>query len=163
MVRSMKESNGNAAPSDSFSASKKLFVEICLNYGRQELEENKKYFFFGKMFRFANKTMKPADKQMMMAGMTNVIPESSMTKLMKRGLRKKYAKGCRQNCKVKTVWWESQKVTKHLNHCTWQDRDMTFGQTDCVGKEDFCYRAKDGYCQWRKQEISKDAKLITNC
>lgn len=37
------------------------------------------------MFRFANKTMKPADKQMMMAGMTNVIPESSMTKLMKRG------------------------------------------------------------------------------
>ena len=52
---------------------------------QQEFNRNEKCVFFGRMFRYRNNTMMPASVQRMMANEANTMPESSITRIMKRG------------------------------------------------------------------------------
>ena len=63
------------------------------------------------------------------------------------GLRRKYAKGCKQGCQVKTVYWATTSKSKEF--CYWNVYEFRRPQVDCRKTTQFCYRGKDGYCQWK--------------
>ena len=70
------------------------------------------------------------------------------------GLRKKYALGCSQGCQVKTVY--QSVYTKSKEFCYWNAIQFRPPQIDCRKTAQFCYRGKDGYCQWK---VTKDYRM----
>ncbi len=52
---------------------------------QKEFQKNERCVFFGKMMRYHNNTMMPSSSQQMMANMQNTMPQSSITKIMRRG------------------------------------------------------------------------------
>ncbi|CAB3976606.1 tissue inhibitor of metalloproteases [Paramuricea clavata] len=153
MMPMMKLQRDTDTPVDSFSAATKIEAGIQLGMYQKEFKKNEKCVFFGKMFRYRNDTMMPASSQKMMANLGNTMVESSITKIMRRGLRRKYAKGCKQGCKVRTVYWNT--TTKSKEFCDWNVNQFRPPQIDCRKTTQFCYRGKDGYCQWK---ATKDYK-----
>ncbi|XP_028391505.1 uncharacterized protein LOC114516276 isoform X2 [Dendronephthya gigantea] len=156
MMMPMMKLKRASALIDSFSAATKIEASLQLNLNKKEFKGNQKCVFFGKLRRYNDGTMMPASKQRMMAGDGNTIEESTITKIMKRGLRRKYAKGCKQGCQVETAFWAKNEKSK--THCYWNINEYARHQIDCRRTTQFCYRAKNGFCEWK--ETSEYRKCV---
>lgn len=150
MMKLVKDSN---KPADAFSEATKIEASIQLGMTQKQFKENEKCVFFGKMSRYSNNTMRPSSSQVMMANIGNTMHESTLSKVMRRGLRKKYDKGCKSGCQVRTVYWKVTSKSKEF--CYWNVNDFRPSKEDCCKTAQFCYRGKDGYCEWKQ---TKDYK-----
>lgn len=140
-------------PDDIFTKETTMQADIYLNYGQKPLDEDQVYIFFGRMYRYTNKTMKPSGEQKMLSSLANTMAESSVSKVMRRGFRKKYHKGCKSGCKVRTVYGQTTRKSKH--YCYWNAMAFRSHMKDCCKTTQFCYKGKDGFCTWKVTKAYK--------
>ncbi|WP_411027160.1 hypothetical protein, partial [Salmonella sp. s54925] len=137
---------------DTFSEDERIIeASIRQSMFRKPLEKNRRYIYFGRMFRHRNKTMKAASEQFMVSNLFNTMAESAVTKIMRRGFRKKYTQGCNSGCHVQTVFRETTKL--HEKHCFWRYNPNLAPKKDCRADNQFCLKGNDGLCHWKKTKL----------
>ncbi|WP_395239391.1 hypothetical protein, partial [Salmonella sp. s54412] len=91
MMKTSAPEDNEVSLNDTFSEDERI-IEASFRQSmfRKPLEKNRRYIYFGRMFRHRNKTMKAASEQFMVSNLFNTMAESAVTKIMRRGFRKKY-------------------------------------------------------------------------
>ena len=109
---------------------------------------NQAYIYFGRIkFR---KNKKNGGRRLIYANLDNTLAENDLTKVMRRGIRKKYRKACEAGCRVKTVY-RKMETDGDENYCFYKyGAYNTPQEKDCTERTQFCRKAKDGQCHWYK-------------